>query len=816
MATRTYEEVEILVYPNTAIPYRQNNGFVVADVLGERMGLGEGDNSGLTIQDFNPTISIPWLNGQAPNFSSLDGVEFVRFYSDGTCQFGASAESGKKDTVSGFILQGRIAYLDCKIGSSTTDTSNFDQTWIEAQGKYKVVLPPGAPRRTRILNTSKDQTHKAQTKGKLPANRSFQVDVFLTVHTPDGQLPGFRVRWGADLSLVGRQGLKWCVERSVNGVDATWRKLDSLPPVNCEGGRYQIQVRRIAGRMVVTINGASFWFMDTQNGLSPKQSKLKVMAWPEAPLQISCVNLRAQVGTALIKYADKNDTVFTGSIVRSFKRKTNANNEAVVLQKVSGWSPAPGLATVSAFVAQGSLSYTLSLRGSAQGIDTPFVNKVLIRTEPFWQYPVAVPLNLSAATDSLVIDEAMPPIAAGAEVSLVVDRVRLNSINANWLDWVKSYNPVTIRTRSHYDDNSTGSWVSMFSGYIVKPNYTTKFNDQMMTLTCRCPIIRLQKPAAVIDHRYPPLDFLFARGVEEQGNFSIYGADCVQEILRNTLGDSAADSLNGDGNGMRYFNDHYALLSTETDAGGYLAVTGALGAQPPATNGFYFPAPFGDDAMAWIGKLAAYDHAVFYYGRPSGHTGFPCPVYGRILNILAGQPTYTIPDLKYVEGDQNKALLAAENERRPERDINRVLVWGKQPEGGAAQLLPSFRMAEARLPAGDRNSPEKSWERTLVIKSELANYPGGAEAIAMGTIAELRDRVMAFPRLEMQGQSYLTWGVKITGKTEGECPNISDTAIGLQQTFRVEKVQHTFEFDKSGGAQYKTIAWARPLSGLGW
>ena len=828
MATRLREEVQILCYPKTQIPYRKNSGFVVSDILGDHMTLSGGDNEGMSIQGQNPTISLPYLNAGEASFTALDNVDFVRFLKDGTMKVGASIDSAENSELAGIVLQARIALLDCKMQDAPVivDTDNFDLNWESVQGKHKTVLPPESPQRTHIINSGSDLTAKVRTVGNIPANRSLQFDVHFSALKPSGPQGRVRIIWGGIYSLVAQHGMKWTVEKLVDGVWRIPRKLDSLPPVNMQGMGYQIQVRHLAGRLVISLGDKHFHFKETEKKPSQRAPVVKNSDWPAAQIQVNAFNARVRIGIALIKYADADDVPFTGLFKRTYDRKTNVTSEMVTTAGGSGWKAkeAGGTITVVPTIAPSQLSYACNLTAGASGIETPFVNKIMISSEPQWEYPTSDALDIAPATLSLTVDMAMPPIMSGAECSLTVDRMILDELDSAWEGKVNKRNPVEIRTRSHYDNDTTGAWVNLFSGYVFKRDKAhPKFGDHAMSLTFRDPSMRLQAPAAVIDHRYPPLDFEFIKKLATGEATALYGSDCVKSILSIAISPHESQRLNGGSDisdqGNRYFNSHYALLDLESDQGGYLAVMAvadAIGGTAPTINGFQLPPKFGDDALKWINDIALMDHAIFYYGRPFGWTGYPVPMYGRILNIISGRPTWIIPDLKYAEGDQNKVMLSADVSHRPERDVNRVLVWGSAPPG-LEELVPALFMGESRLPANDVNAPEHDWERTLVIRESVANFPGLAQDLADAVISELAGREMEFPQLTMRGQATLSWGDKLQTREEGVCPDISDTNLGLEgKTFRVEKLQHQFEFDKSGGAEFTTTAWVRPLSAYGW
>jgi hypothetical protein len=345
-------------------------------------------------------------------------------------------------------------------------------------------------------------------------------------------------------------------------------------------------------------------------------------------------------------------------------------------------------------------------------------------------------------------------------------------------------------------------------------------------------VLRLQKPAAVIDSRFPPLDLLYAiKDGSSRANLVLYGSECVAEILSRSLGSSEGAMLNGGGTELvvrrgafvplryvRFFpSSHYPLLDSGSDGAGYFSVMAGATGKPPTTDGFLFPPPFGEDALSWINKIAAYDHAVFFYGWPGDTERFetwPVPCYGRINNFTAGAPTRWIYDADYVGGDLGNLLLAAQTETRPEQKINRALVWGNPANQQAPAFLPALMVGEARLPSSDPNSADYSWERTEILKEDIAGVPGAAQGIANGVISQLSGVTMQFPDVTVRGNPLWFWGDKVQFQMNSIG---SDLSIGLQNhVFRVQKVTHKLDFSGSDPTrEFTTELNMRPVSGTG-
>lgn len=819
MANATFVETEITCYPKAAIPFRKNNGFIIADVLGDSMNFSAGDSAGAGYQGQNSMPSIPWLGANTPTASSQSNVDFVRFYKDGTVTFGNTiSDSGEKSILSGYILETRYAYLDCKVQDESPappDAGNFDLTWRSEQGKHKSVIPPIAPRHNCFLNSGSDVTAKARTVGTIPANRGMEFECHFSTLNPAGPQAAVRIAIGDKYSLVGRHGMRWMVDKKVSGQWSQWRRLDKAGVCDLHGRDYLLSFRRIAGYLVVSIGAAAFWLLeDGQDSPGqPAPRSVPEIGWPEAPVFVNAYNVRARIGVALIKYATANDVPFTGQFTRSFERATHVTNDLLTTATGTGWCGAAPAPMINPTVEPGSVKYACILTGSAQGIDTPFINKVMVRSQPQWTNPSVSGINVEACRKGdLTIDKAMPPIQAGTEVSFTLDRDLLLKFFNNWKNYVKQFNPIQVRTRQHYDDGSTDNWITQFYGYIYKLTYTTNgFGDRTLSVTTRDQTMRLQEENAIIDHHYPPLDFVFAERLAA-GGAALYPSDCIKEIVRLALGAEAADTLNGNGDGNRFINEPIPLIDAN-NGGGFLALRELTTGQAVLTNSFFFPPKLLEDAMSWINDFAKIEGALFFYGWVSDDTsGRQVLIYGRPKTIMANRPTYVLPDMKYTANDINKLILAMENEKKPERCINRYLTVGKAEEGALGAIMPSRFIGDARLAASHPNSAENSWVRTKVVRAEMLAF--GQQGLASALIAGIPAGELDFPKITVRFMGYLQWGDKVTPKFEGTLPNIPDNTIGINgETFRVGKLSHVIP---EGGADAKTVLWVGPLTGFGY
>lgn len=831
-----------------AIPQRTKQGVVVSHTYSDLVRLNWGDML-KDVQDFNPTISLDW-QGQ-PEFTSISGgLLFARFHKDGHLTFGTDpklmARDGSKEDVAGWVLRPRLAPLDCKIGTTTLDAGNFDSKWKPLQGTFETTSPNTNPAATRITNVGTDVTARAQTIGTIAARRGLQWDIHCVgILDATGPAPRLRcVMQQKKYSLLLPHGAKPAVQiQDGLGGWSTIRALKDLPNVELSRGDYKIEMFILNDRLVVGVNGHYFHIQEMQKPVAPKaQPKPKACDIPEGPVQFNAHNCRVTMGLSLLKWADPADVAYSGAFAVQVKKKTFLTTGTQLIPHATGSTPGGTTLAAAATVTEGTtgsiIDYTVTLTASPAGIETPLVTKCLIYKAPVWSNPVAAAIEARAAlVGTWDITHAMPPIMSDGEATFSFDRKMLSSkVASNWQDYISEDNPCEVLARWQQKDDVTGAvtydppsgYYRLFKGYVAYiQKQTDGYNTNTMLVKMRGPMLRLQGNNARIDYRYPPLDWVFldaaasastpvtGQSLPSLSSLTIYGADCIQEMVRIALGDDEANVMNGNGNARRFLpSDHPALLSTDTDAGGLLALYDAL-KQPVTQNGWYFPPPFGDDVESWMKKIGSeIDRCVSFYGWPDGAfvTDWPVLCYGRIPEFLKKlHPTRStfirIPDSNYLAGDVNKLLQMASTETRPERNINRVLTLGDTPTGGLEAVLPSLRMGEARLPPSDPRSPENSWEKTHIIRNSIYQFPGAAEAVAMKIIADITGLLMQFPVFQFRGFP-VQWGsiCQLVANGSG-----SDATLGLTGLpFRVEQVKHTGSAGQI--SDWKTSVNIRPLS----
>lgn len=858
---QTFCDAIINLFPQEKISRRQSDGLIISDLLGNMAGAGLGEGTGVLPADFqqlNPTAVLPW----AQNAYSLQmtGVEFARMFPDGRAQFGASSAGDNPDgELAGFFLSPRTAALDSQIGSNagsiTSGHTSF--AWTGTAGRWTTAPALDPDGGTAILNVGSDAFSSARSIGPLPANRAFRVRLTLlggAAPSSTGSsgavsaLPEVRLVWGDGYALRLSHGAAPRIERkttkvvrqgNVAGQQETWstvRVFEAAGRVNVRGGTYDIRILRLTGRLIVDIGGVAFWFLNTDIPASGGRGTTSEASWPAAPLVLEVANCRARCDVATLKWSSPTGTAFTGSLVRRVQTRVYLPPGATSTASCAGWKRAGTRASVAALYDGSGVTYTLSLAANADGIDTPFVSKVTARFKPVWVNPSPAPLDVRFACRRLSVSLGAPPNVAGSEATVELDQTELDRVAPGWKQYAGLWCPIEISLR-----RMGAAYSLCVSGYIFKaPISASASGARTVTLTVRDPIVRLQKVGevfnALVDHRYLPLDLLFAEQIAAMtpaaqpadvgvltGNGG-YGTDgkpmsqtaglyigqAVKEILRIALGDSVAESLNGNGDPTKFLPQGWPpLLTSSNDVGGWMQMDAISGDAPPvAGGGWLFPPPFGDDVLSWINDLAKRDHCVFYFGWPPGYEGqAPVAIYGRQSEILrqSNTPLWTLKDVA-VNGDYSRLMQNVNVEKRPERDLNRVVVWGKE-EPSLAGLLPSMRIAEFNLPASSASAAWRSWERTLLVRDPAAFL--GAESIGAGIIEQLSGVELQWPTFEIEGDERIGVGHLVTPSFTGDW---ADPALGLAgQWFRAEAVEHIVEFGETPG-KFTTSIRPRPLS----
>lgn len=844
MADKFSPEFQFLVWPQSAIPQKTAQPFAIADDFGTAPPLKWSDTDGLeintTLAAQNPTITVPWA--AQPHYTNLNNCWFVRFYKNGRVRFGNSEPEGEgfdgEPDVAGWMIRPRIAALDSKVGSTTLDTSATNQTWNAMIGDWETTLPPAGATIpfTKILCKKLSTAGEgiAMTPGDIPLNRSLYFELFSQQAATFG-LPSAQIIIGHKWALNFRHGSHLVLARKNNQSGAAaafdnYKTFSDGPKINLAGGSYAIHFMRVAGRGVISItDGAgatwAWWFLDTRDPLTSYagQGNVKIEArevtWPAAPLFFNVYGAHARLGMGVIKWSASDGTPFTASFTRRVRCYTALSATPIVT--TAGWEREGTSIAATATLNTNDVSYTATLTANADGIDSPLVAKATVRypltwgateSSPPYLADGVSPLDIRAAVLGADVTLALPPLAAGSMATIAIDRNLLESQCPTWASYIEDFSPVQILARWLYDDGSYGDWATLFFGYLHRPEKSLEsWHDGAMKLVCLDEVIRLKRPAAILDHRVPPLDIKFAEiaatATPTPGtttyNVRMFGGQAAMFLLEHFIGTAYADNINGNGDYNRYFpSGHSALIDNTTDHCGYLTIAATLGVSttlPPLTRGAWrFPVRHGSDAYSWLADIATEEKAIFFFERGVFY-------WGRLTEILRTRTPRTIPDKVYVNGDLSRVASYFSTSFKPERAINAVTIVGKEAQG-LEGFLPSLRIGHAELGSSDANRAALTWERTHYAMTPLALLD--AEVIAAGIIARLADVRAEYPTVRYRGDEAARAGDVLTFKLSGTA---SDTTIGLDDlSVRAETILHKLTCDKA--STFITEATCRPLT----
>lgn len=477
------------------------------------------------------------------------------------------------------------------------------------------------------------------------------------------------------------------------------------------------------------------------------------------------------------------------------------------------------------------VSYVLTLQAGSDCHDSPFVASVTGYWPATWSEPTGGSLDITrCVTGNVHYTTGSPGVQMSMTAQVPVSRILLDALaqenSVTWQTYAGQYCPIDIATRWRCEDDVSGAvtytpWQYVFDGYIMNDTKGSAYvNDAAMTLDCRDMITaRLTHPAAIIDARTPAMDCLWMRGANEVPPvLKFYGADGVYWLLRHFLSEHEADLLNGVGpTGLDFFPPNwYPLLSKDHDKGGYFPLLNGNN----STTGFNIKAPWGQDARQYILTLATPDSAVFFMGynpaQPNANDGKPYPIYGRLRSYLQAWnaiPPVLLPDTIYTAaGDANIVIDSIQVSHIPNKGYNAFQVWSSIGEN---DMFPSAFRGYDRLPPTDPLAQEKSWERTLLIRSlRIFNItPERVKELATLLQQELVgvDPMVVTVKLA-KGDGAWRFGHCIKPKLENNTPNavgdLSDVSSGLNgKVLRVVQVDGDIDITKM---TYTTTLTCRP------
>jgi len=472
-------------------------------------------------------------------------------------------------------------------------------------------------------------------------------------------------------------------------------------------------------------------------------------------------------------------------------------------------------------------------RNAMRGHSSPFVHAVTVRGEPSWRAVTTVdPVDIRPAVLSASETCADPALQAGPTWDLDIDRNILKdvahpaggSLGEDWINYVGRYHQIAINVGWMYDDGVLRAYPGPAEAPIVGDGMCRLFGYQMskapdapgygqrlMKIEARDPIVRLQKPAGIVDQRYAALDFLMGDKLANSNpdrKSAMYGADGVQYIIETALGETFSSNL------QVFYPGYVGLWPTDTTPDQWSLMDYRMYTDPPSGSGLIWPPPFDSAALDWIRQLCDIDFSIFFYGPSWLNAKNVAPCYGNYFVYVNGTPTTRIADADYIAGDTNLAAEAASWRQAPEHDFNRMVVWGQAPGGGdlggIMPALPSFSSEYVieNSPLLEQNA-SRTWERTKVAKGTHFYLPGVARRVAMLTMWMLWGLETRRVTVKSRGLEWLWWGHKVQVTADGA---ESDPQMDFRQpddslqTFRVMRVRNQYDLQRNNWTSTMNLA----------
>jgi len=457
-----------------------------------------------------------------------------------------------------------------------------------------------------------------------------------------------------------------------------------------------------------------------------------------------------------------------------------------------------------------------------RGQKSPFVHGVVMKQPPSWEtVTTADPVNIRPALLRATESCADPLLQAGPAWEFDIDRNVLQdlahpsggTLGEDWDDYVNRYHLIAVNTGWVYDDGSIRAWITpsllgttrcRLFGYQTSIGPAAPgYGKRELKMSARDPVVRLQRPAGMVNARFAALDFLLANKLATSSLSSqsaLYGADAVHYMLQTALGEQYADNLQVYYPG--YIGSWPPTGSSRPNQWTLLEYRAYT--DPPSGSGFIFPPPFGSPTLEWMQKMGEADFAIFFYGPSWTTPGQLAPCYGNYFVYLYGRDTSRITDAEYIAGDPNLAMSTADWRQVAEHDFNVFTVWGQAPGGGdLGGLMPALPQFSAESIIEGSALPEqdvsKTWERTKLLQGTQFWLPGVARIVAFLAREMVRGLQVRRVSLRVRGLEWLWWGdkVQVTASGAQSDPQFAFAPGGTPQTFRVMRIQNTY--DLQGG-----------------
>jgi len=738
----------------------------------------------------------------------------------------------------GFTLAPQLVPRNTTSGSGAAAVGDAALFAFKCRGDYwTTVVPDYAPAVTALkwYNSDPDvEEYRATATQDIAGSQPWAVQLH-TFGRGDADDAFLELRW-ADYVLRMAPGSPMTLAREVIKGDPAKRTLKVLRELQVQAEQFTesdpawIRVQYPGGRLVVEIEQGRnrhqmvYTEHDPESGTMgsaiPKVARYKLGVCGKA------VPFSLRVHE--VQYADN------GNFVRAYTQQTTTPAGDPVSATAFGHNPHPqaqapgrghaGLGQVAEVGAVGvagvpdSGVYDCGLaRSSVPGNfamaahSTPFVHGVGVRYGPDVAVGDTWYADITPAVEDITVEIADPGLQPGATLSARVRRdilpyckvyntggVVMGTVGDAWWQYVNKYHDVELQVAWQYDDGSTGTylangtWVDfyrMFQGvvYELKPEQPG-YGENHLQLECRDYIVRFQRPAGIIDERFGPADLLLHEkmAMVAPGNtVKLFGCEIVQYIVNQILGPSTGRTA---WTTLRTIlpDDHWDLLT-------YEALT-----NPPFGSGFFFPPPFGESALDWITKIAERDFAMFFFMYDSDVGQYvPCYMnwFEYIKRIADRRVLLTQTDLvdtiTHDYGWQHNAA----------HDANVITVWGQVPQdqGDYRDLMPAIPLISGRArvtaPAVPENSPDTTWERTLVKQGTHFWSPGVAQTVATHTVALLKRADIARRyRFHTRGLADVSWGYQLKCEAGGLIAALDTFRVmRLTQKLNVQQQQWTTE-----------------------
>jgi hypothetical protein len=784
---------------------------------------GDGTASTSSSQD----LSSLQYKGQSA-FDSISGpLQYIRFVNDGTVQFGTQAAVDSHPSVELCGLTARLRSVSLQnrmkgedMERAPTSPENEPVLWWRSEqgNRWKTIVPARSPVVAAVRHDgAANQTVKTRTDLVWDENCGFETSLDLggipQEHAGEGRL---RFSWGDKYSLfMHGQGADVypTLERRQNG---QWEQILVLNRGGAIGAqfwksRHMLKLKRCCGRMLIDLDGQSYWVRETT--LVGGESVPKRVTWPAAPLRLSAVGVDCALQVNLLTGNDPTRNVFgiPLPIEVNFSRsvpmpdtapidspQTFAIDGEKLLKKGSNRALLRGdyLDCVRITGAwQGStLNYDAKL--TCTPTEAPLLSTLGLSFPPLNTTPVPEPLEFVKAISSLNVEAGDPNLAANSEASFTLSRSQLDSLVPNWQSALLPFRPVSIRTKMPGDSE----WTQIFRGYLLPESVERQqWGDYEIPVIAHGPLMRILKPAALVDERFGPLDLLLDDDREQ-----LYGCEAVRYLLETELGKSWTANFNGNGDTFRYAGAKPRALMSSVGADFF------SGTQAPQSGGWRLPAPFGQFLSTWIDELAKIDYAVLHYDAQEDSFN-----YGKIVEFLRAREAkvWTVPE------DASFPLISSLTLSGLQDEVpNENRVWGETNDETKG-LSPSFimgRYGDSDVNSTNPYSVAQSWRRTLLIQNP-AFKTGIIDNAYANSLAywSYRDRgLRPAQNLDLQfntGFLEPRWGELLTLPTGFVGPRYG----GTESTWRIVGVKHSFSLSGDGTDRFKTTINTRALSAQG-